>query len=133
MTRLGCMSIVGATVIAVIAAAIHVPAVGVTVIFFAVLGLAFVGGLVPVIKGESAFSCPHCRKMVKLGATTCHHCGRSVARPRRPRLAKPRRKAAVSRPAPRGVWRCVSCERSFDAGRRRCPYCGVDAVPPAAG
>jgi hypothetical protein len=22
--------------------------------------------------------CPHCRKRVKIGATSCHHCGRTV-------------------------------------------------------
>ena len=25
--------------------------------------------------------CPACRKRIKLGATACHHCGRSLARP----------------------------------------------------
>lgn len=69
--------------IAVIAAALHVPSLGVSIIFFGVLALAFIGGLLPVITGERSFSCPHCRKMVKLGATTCHHCGQSVARPKK--------------------------------------------------
>jgi hypothetical protein len=28
--------------------------------------------------GPVAYVCPHCRKRVKAGAATCHHCGRDV-------------------------------------------------------
>lgn len=28
---------------------------------------------------DQELTCPWCRKLVKLGATTCHHCGRVVA------------------------------------------------------
>lgn len=43
------------------------------------VGLAATGA--PLLRGESSLRCPHCRKRVKLGATVCHHCGRSAARP----------------------------------------------------
>lgn len=49
-----------------------------------VLLIAFLLGLaaaaVPLLTGQSALKCPYCRKRVKLGATACHHCGRSAAR-----------------------------------------------------
>ena len=38
------------------------------------------GAILPLLNGTSALKCPYCRKRVKLGATVCHHCGRSVAR-----------------------------------------------------
>jgi len=80
MIRLGFLALFAATVVAMVAAAVHVPSVGVSVIFFVVLGFMFFGGLFAVARGESSFSCPHCGKMVKLGAAACHHCGRSVVR-----------------------------------------------------
>ena len=56
---------------AVIAVAVFHASVGVMLgIWVAVCLLVFVGGLVPVIKGVSVFSCPHCKKQVKLGATS---------------------------------------------------------------
>ena len=83
MTRLGCLSLFVALVVALIAESLHFPQILVSILFFGVLALCFVGGLLPIIRGESAFSCPHCRKMVKLGANTCHHCGKSVVRPKK--------------------------------------------------
>ena len=41
------------------------------------LGLA--GAAAPLLRGQSSLKCPYCRKRVKLGATVCHHCGRSAA------------------------------------------------------
>jgi hypothetical protein len=40
--------------------------------FFGFLILALVGGLV-----GRRYWCPHCRGMVKAGATVCRHCGRT--------------------------------------------------------
>jgi hypothetical protein len=47
---------------------------------WAALIVAAVGVATPLLTGRSALKCPYCRKRVKLGATVCHHCGRSVAR-----------------------------------------------------
>lgn len=48
----------------------------------AVILIAFFGTLAltifPLITGQSTLRCPSCRKRVKLGATACHHCGRTV-------------------------------------------------------
>jgi hypothetical protein len=49
-----------------------------------VIYVAFFGALVviavPLLTGQSALRCPYCRKRVKIGATACHHCGRSISR-----------------------------------------------------
>jgi hypothetical protein len=50
------------------------------------LGTAVLLGIFGVIYYNVLFNprfqayCPHCRKRVKLGADTCHHCTRSVVR-----------------------------------------------------
>lgn len=31
-----------------------------------------------LLSDETVYTCPHCRKRVKTGASTCHHCGRQV-------------------------------------------------------
>lgn len=49
---------------------------------WAALAIAAVGVGGPLLLGTSALKCPHCRKRVKLGATVCHHCGRTVGRDR---------------------------------------------------
>lgn len=43
-----------------------------------ILGAA--GGVAPLLAGSSVLRCPFCRKRVKLGASACHHCGRTVSR-----------------------------------------------------
>jgi len=53
----------------------HGSEVGVLVGFFGVLGLMVFG----VASGRQRLRCPFCRKRVKLGASTCHHCGRVVS------------------------------------------------------
>lgn len=41
--------------------------------------IAGAAAVVPLLTGRSALRCPHCRKRVKLGATVCHHCSRTVS------------------------------------------------------
>lgn len=48
------------------------PESAIEVCFFLYLGIALVGGL-----AGRRYWCPHCRGMVKAGATVCRHCGRS--------------------------------------------------------
>lgn len=43
------------------------------IVFLVVYGNAIFNPEAPVLY------CPHCRKRVKAGATTCHHCGKAVA------------------------------------------------------
>jgi hypothetical protein len=44
--------------------------------------VGLVGGgilwLLAVFNPATVLYCPHCRKRVKLGAESCHHCGRTV-------------------------------------------------------
>lgn len=34
--------------------------------------------LLAMFNDENVIYCPHCRKRVKIGAASCHHCGRAV-------------------------------------------------------
>lgn len=43
--------------------------------------VALVAIVLPLVTGAAVLKCRYCRKRVKLGATACHHCGRSTARP----------------------------------------------------
>lgn len=43
-----------------------------------IIGVAV--SVTPLLAGTSTLRCPYCRKRVKLGATACHHCGRTVGR-----------------------------------------------------
>lgn len=40
-------------------------------VFLVVWGLA-------IVNDDNVLRCPYCAKRVKLGASTCHHCGRTV-------------------------------------------------------
>lgn len=42
--------------------------------------IVLAGANLPLMAGTSALRCPACRKRVKMGAATCHHCGRFVGR-----------------------------------------------------
>lgn len=69
MIRLFLLVLVGA---AVLAALTHLS----VWLFFVPIGL-FV--IYAYSAGGLKTRCPACRKRVKIGATTCHHCGRAVA------------------------------------------------------
>lgn len=70
MIRLFVFVVIGA---AVFAAILHVP-------FWLVAGVLVVFVAAAAASGRLVLRCPACRKRVKLGATACHHCGRSVVR-----------------------------------------------------
>jgi len=42
--------------------------------------IGLVIAIAPIARGASALRCPFCRKRVKLGAVSCHHCGRLVGK-----------------------------------------------------
>jgi hypothetical protein len=64
----------GAAVIGGIAGWLWKPLAGpITLIAFVIFWLA------AVLNDEQALNCPRCGKMVKLGATACHHCGHATA------------------------------------------------------
>jgi DNA-directed RNA polymerase subunit RPC12/RpoP len=50
--------------------------------------IAFFGALgvyvFALLSGRMKLRCPYCHKRVKLGAGTCHHCGRDVIAARQP-------------------------------------------------
>lgn len=48
-----------------------------TVVLIAVFGLLVVGG---AMNPNLVLYCPYCKKRVKMGATTCHHCGQVVVK-----------------------------------------------------
>lgn len=48
----------------------------IAIAFFGVLGLIVLG----MFSGGIVLKCPYCHKRVKIGATTCHHCGRTVTK-----------------------------------------------------
>jgi Flp pilus assembly protein TadB len=62
-----------ATLPAVLAGALN-PAFG-FVVFFAIIGVVLWASARPT---GPVLYCPYCRKRVKMGASTCHHCGRTV-------------------------------------------------------
>lgn len=48
---------------------------------WAIIGAWIVGGLVvvtPYLTGQLALKCPQCGKRIKVGYSTCHHCGYDV-------------------------------------------------------
>ncbi len=47
-------------------------------LFFPIFALAYGGA---ILNDANVLYCPYCRKRVKLGANTCHHCGRTVSSP----------------------------------------------------
>lgn len=48
-----------------------------------VIYVAFFGTIavfvIPLLTGDAKLKCPACRKRIKLGASACHHCGRSIS------------------------------------------------------
>jgi hypothetical protein len=62
-----------AGIIAVLGSLIS-PVVG-TILFFVVFFPVWILG---AANPENVLYCPYCRKRVKIGATSCHHCGRTV-------------------------------------------------------
>jgi hypothetical protein len=72
--RVGCASLFAAAVVAAGVGYVWEAAaapVGVAVFVVCWLGAIF--------NDAQALNCPRCRKMVKLGADTCHHCGASTS------------------------------------------------------
>ena len=59
---------------ALLASAVHLPGL-VWPLFIGILVMYVVGRLAGT---TGPLKCPYCRKRVKLGATTCHHCGRDT-------------------------------------------------------
>lgn len=48
---------------------------------WAILGAWIVGALIviaPYVTGQLALRCPACGKRIKVGYTTCHHCGHAI-------------------------------------------------------
>lgn len=72
--RWGCSAMLLALIPAVIGSLIT-PVLG-TILFFVVFVPVWIIG---AANPGNVLYCPYCRKRVKVGATTCHHCGRSVA------------------------------------------------------
>ena len=68
---------VGSLIFAALLGALWKP---LTYSFFLILPLSLLGWF---FNDDQELKCPYCRKLVKLGATTCHHCGRVVARSQR--------------------------------------------------
>ena len=54
----------------------HGNQIAIALSFFGVLALA----IYPLVTGRTALRCQHCGKRVKLGYTTCHHCGQPAVR-----------------------------------------------------
>lgn len=68
-----------------------------------------------LLSGRSALKCPNCGKRVKLGYSTCHHCGAQVARPRP--LGAPRHD-------PMEVAKeCSACKSPIRPDAGICPHC----------
>ena len=89
----------------------------VAIAFFGVLAL-FVFSLVT---GRTVLKCPNCGKRVKLGYSTCHHCGAQVANPR-----------ALGAPkfAPEEIAKeCDHCRTLIPPEASVCPQCRRDVTP----
>lgn len=71
--RIGCMGLIVAGVAAALTGALWEPLAA--IVFWPVL-IAFM--LAAIFNDENVLNCPHCRKRVKIGASTCHHCGQTV-------------------------------------------------------
>jgi len=85
-----------------------------TVVLIAMVGTValFVWALV---SGRTALRCPNCGKRVKLGYSTCHHCGAQVATPR-----------SIGAPKidPMAVLReCEHCKSAIRPDASVCPHC----------
>jgi hypothetical protein len=68
--RIGCLSLLMGVFLGALAGMIWEPLV--TPVAIVVIVLCWVGA---VFNDDQALTCPRCKKMVKLGADTCHHCG----------------------------------------------------------
>jgi uncharacterized membrane protein len=71
--RIGCLAAIVALIVAAIASAVWRPLVG--PVFFLVFAAVMV---LAMFNDRNILYCPYCRKRVKMGATTCHHCGQNV-------------------------------------------------------
>jgi len=73
-------------VVALVASLLHVSAGWAWIIVLAAIGgvalyKAKTPGSSQYVKLSAAWKCPFCLKRSKLGATACHHCGRSLMKP----------------------------------------------------
>jgi hypothetical protein len=75
----GCLALIVLLVLSAIGLAAG-GAAGYVVAAVAGVFLMFVHGS-NVLSDEQMLYCPHCKKRVKMGADTCHHCGREVKPP----------------------------------------------------
>jgi hypothetical protein len=72
--RIGCGSLIAGFVFGVIAGQIFGVGVGAPV----TIAVAAIIWLVAVFNDGQTLNCPRCKKMVKLGASVCSHCGASL-------------------------------------------------------
>lgn len=72
--RIGCGSLIAGFIFGVIAAQIFGQGAAVPV----TLVVAGICWLLAVFNDGQMLNCPHCQKMVKLGADTCSHCGAAL-------------------------------------------------------
>lgn len=84
-----------------------------------VIGIAFFGVVALVawslLSGRTALRCPACGKRVKLGYSTCHHCGAQVGTPR---------PIGAPRHDPMTVLReCEACRTGIRPDASICPHC----------
>lgn len=75
--------------------------------------------LLMFLQGNLVLTCPNCGKRVKLGYTTCHHCGAQVGRPNRLAKAQPRDPSAY-------VKQCSHCMSHIHPEADVCPQCRRD-------
>ena len=84
-----------------------------------VAAIAFFGALAlfvfSLVTGRTVLKCPNCGKRVKLGYSTCHHCGAQVAKPRA-LGASPHDPMTV-------VKECEACKMPIRPDAVACPYC----------
>lgn len=71
--RVGCVSLFVALGAAFVSSLVWEPLAG--IVFLIVFLLMMIAA---VFNDDNILYCPHCRKRVKMGANTCHHCARAV-------------------------------------------------------
>lgn len=72
------------------------------------------------VQGNLVLKCPNCGKRVKIGYTTCHHCGAHVGR--EPMFGPKLDPATVTR-------ECPHCKSAIRPDASVCPHCQRDVEP----
>ncbi len=85
-------------------------------------GWAIVAGVVALmyLQGNLVLKCPNCGKRVKLGYTTCHHCGAYVGKPSKittPQITAPQHDPMTVRKE------CEACKELIRPDATVCPHC----------